>query len=129
MALTKVNIIGDKYYHRFVNPQTGEYYEVETTQEDYEQLGQPNPTNPVTNKEGFEWQFSGKRKKYDTATGDLEDDQYADYQTVFVKVKGKAEVQVEPENIVNGTLDNKIVTVDEKGKKVKESDLAEKIKP
>lgn len=85
--LTKVNIIGFKYVHFFANQQ-GAILEVETTKEDYEQLGQPNPTNPVP-PNGFTWISSAARMKYDTASGDLEDNQYAEEIVRHVKIPGK----------------------------------------
>ena len=124
MALTKVNIIGQKYYHRFFNKDTNEYFETETTQADYEQLGQSNPTNPTTAKPGFEWEFSGKRLKFDTTSGDIEDDQYAVVTQYMVKEKGKWETQVD-EDMFDGSkkeLKSEVIKKDETVTKIKESD-------
>lgn len=85
--LTKVNIIGFKYVHFFVNEE-GHLLEVETTKEDYEQLGTSTPVNPTPPK-GFTWVSSVTRMKYDTPSGDLEDNQYADEIVRHVKLPNK----------------------------------------
>lgn len=109
--LTKVNIIGDKYVHVFQNA-LGEIYEVETTKEDYDQLATPGHVDP-TPPEGFVWANSHSRKKYDTPSGDLEDNQYADYGLVHVKVAGKDVVQVESTKVINDELSTDVVLKDE----------------
>jgi hypothetical protein len=112
--LEKVNIIGDKYVHVFRsinNP--NQILEVETTQEDYEQLATPQHKDPVP-PDGFRWDGSIVRKKYDTPSGDLEDGQYAEYTLIQAKVEGKAEVAVEPDQLTPTLqLDSTVVLKDE----------------
>jgi len=65
---TDVQILGTAYYHRFVMGD-GSEQEIETTQEDYEQLGTDKAVNPIL--EGGTWNCSYATHKYDTPTGKL----------------------------------------------------------
>lgn len=89
--LTQVQIIGDAYYHRFIM-NDGSIKDVETTREDYEQLGTPAHKNP-TIKSGV-WESSFATKKFDTISGKLEDGQYAtDGVRFYSKPVGKDDIE------------------------------------
>jgi len=71
--MEKVNVTGEKYVHYF-KMNNDSIVEVETTEQDYLQLGQQNPVNP-TIANGV-WTHSMSRRKVDTVSGDLEKGQY-----------------------------------------------------
>lgn len=73
MAYTQIYIIGSKYFHIFND---GNPIEVETTQEDYDQLATPEHIDPIY--EGARWTGSYQRNKYDTSDGNLHTNEYAD---------------------------------------------------
>lgn len=74
MKLEKVLQKGYQYFHKF-KANNGSFFEVGTTQEDYQQLGSKNPNNP-TNPNGT-WNCSYECLKFDTPSGFLEDGKYA----------------------------------------------------
>jgi hypothetical protein len=82
--------------------------EIETTKEDYEQLSGPNPKNPEYNGD-LDWLHSLTRKKFNTASGDLEDGQYADYNLRMVKVAGYVENSLEADKVLAGDVDQAII--------------------
>lgn len=73
-ALQKINIIGDWYFHHF-RMGDGSSKDVETTQADYAQLSLPGAVIPSIN-DGI-WIGSDARRKFDSASGNLEKGQYA----------------------------------------------------
>ena len=73
IKLTKVNIVGEKYFHIFTMDDGNTEF-IETTEEDYKQLGMKNPNNPVI-KNG-KWLKSFSKRKLDTYSGDLKPNQY-----------------------------------------------------
>lgn len=105
--LQKVNIIGTKYVHVFHKEGTNEILERETTKEGYYITTVVDPMWPKA-PQGFKYVFSVTRKRFDTASGDLEDGQYAEYVTCFAKVAGKQPIQVEAEVIKAGIVDAEV---------------------
>lgn len=100
--LQKVNIIGVKYVHIFRN-EAG-ILEIECTKEEYDALGLPGAGAPDITPKGYEWVTSQGRNKYDTASGDLEDGQYADTNLCMVKVPGYNWLSVHSSEIIGGVL-------------------------
>ena len=68
ITFTHKEIIGDKYIHVF-KMDDDSINEVETSQEDYEQLATPEHIDPTI--EGGEWITSHSKRKLDTESGDL----------------------------------------------------------
>jgi len=66
--LKEIQVVGNAYYHRFLMEDES-IQEVETTQEDYEQLAGMNPNNPSI--DGGTWVSSYATNKYDTIDGKL----------------------------------------------------------
>jgi hypothetical protein len=103
ITLKKVNIIGEKFFHVFIDLE-GDEIEVETTEADYKQLGQKNPNNPT--KDGYSWKQSYSRLKFDTANGDLNESEYTVDKTnaVFLKKDGMV-LSPKLKDISDGKLD------------------------
>lgn len=74
--LEKVNVIGMKYVHCFIMD-NGTKIEIETTKEDYDQLGGVNPSIPTIS--GGTLHLSLGRRKVDTPSGNLSPGQYWDH--------------------------------------------------
>lgn len=93
MNLTKVTHIGYSYFHRFLMDD-GTWVEIETSEEDYRQLGSSDHTDPTI--KGGRWNHSCERLKFDTEDGRIRDNQYSDiegrYQ--YVKIPDKRECSV-----------------------------------
>lgn len=102
MNLNKVNCIGEAYYNVFKSSD-GSLFEVETTQEDYKQLGQLNPKNP-TNLKGT-WDQSYSILKFDTPDGRLRNGDYAEYAGYrIVKANDSYETALNATDMVGDTL-------------------------
>jgi hypothetical protein len=98
ITLKKLNIVGEIFFHVFKD-KDGKLIEVETTEEDYRQLGKKNPKNPT--KEGCTWHHSYSDYKYDSASGRMEDGTYADNGNGYrILVNGVHECALEKSVIV-----------------------------
>ena len=75
MILRKIDILKPAYIHVFERID-GSFFEIETTKADYEQLGQSRHKDP--SRLDGKWRHSYAFYKFDTASGKLEDGQYAD---------------------------------------------------
>lgn len=116
ISLKKVNIIGEMFFHIFQDDK-GNEIEIETTEADYRQLGQPNPINPT--REGCIWLGSKSEYKYDTPTRRIEECCYADNGNDYrIKVNG----------VIENCL-NKSEIVDNKISKTKVNELVAKVNP
>ena len=74
IQLTKREYLGEGYYH-FFEGKDGKEVTVECTQEEYEALALPNPTNPT--RKDCVWKFSaGGTIKVDTPSGFLGENEY-----------------------------------------------------
>lgn len=117
--LEQVNIIGDKYVHVFYSADN--LLEIECTKEEYEALGLPNAGQPTPPK-GYTWASSHIRKKFDTLSGDLEDGQYADYDSEqgvavdkkMVKLPGYLLYQCSKDKVIDGEVAPEIIASIEK---------------
>ena len=119
MELNKVNIVGDKFVHVYKND-IGEILEVECTENDYLSIKQ----NGVPTKKGYVWEHSVKRPKYDTPSGNIEDNQYALYGNTdkyFVKLPEKIEFEIEKDRIVSSQLD--VVEIQDKIEMVRDEQI------
>lgn len=85
--LTKRNIVGKWGFHVF--EKDGITVEVPCTEEEYNALALPNAGQPT--KENFVWKFSYRTDKFDTPTGFLSENEYAEYAdgTFMVKINGR----------------------------------------
>lgn len=102
ITLTKINVIGGKFFHVF-GMDDGGLKEIETTGQDYFQLGSGNPTLPSLN--GGKWDSSFSRHKYDTVNGDMLNKQFADNGGGGYLVKIDDEfLTVSKENITDGVI-------------------------
>lgn len=101
--LKKAEIIGMVYYDVFRKP-NGELQMVACSQKDYEDLAKKNakqPKHPI----GV-WEYSYANYRYNTLSGDLEDDMYADNGDMYaVKLKNAPQKEVPKEKIKNDVLD------------------------
>ena len=85
--MKKVNIIGEKAWNVFKDSQGNEIRE-ECTLEEYNSLKLPNPQNPT--KVGCTFVYACKNWKYDTASGELEDNCYLEKDgQILVKLSNK----------------------------------------
>ena len=75
IELTKLNIVGEWFYHTFEDSE-GNLIQEETTEEDYRQLATPEHIDPK--KDGYKWKYSYSDYKYDSPSGKMEDNTYAD---------------------------------------------------
>lgn len=83
-ALIPLEKVGDKYVHVFQDAQ-GNLFEVETTAEDYAQLGGPNPNLPTI--KGCTHHHSEKRDRLSSKSGNLEPGTYVINPTGMAEVK------------------------------------------
>jgi hypothetical protein len=98
MQLTKVNVLGEWFWHRWTDGT-----ETETTADEYHALASGGAPTPP---EGKTWQFSYAGPKYDTATGKLLDGQYADNVDNYAVVIDNFHTYVTKEKIVDDVLDD-----------------------
>ena len=99
IELTKINVIGERFFHVFEDSD-GNTVEEETTEDDYRQLGTDAPVNPV--KEGHVWKLSFSDHKYDTVSGRMEEGCYAENGEKYkVMVNGILECQLDKSEIVD----------------------------
>lgn len=105
IQLQKVQVIGRKYFHVF--DIDGNLIEVETTQEDYEQLGAQKPINPTIEK--GTWKHSYARYKLDTMDGDLGENQYCDNgNNYLLKNEGKM-FYAKLNEVVNDAIETQVL--------------------
>ncbi len=105
MKLTQVNIIGNVYRDCF-SLQDVRAEEV-TTKEKYESLVRPE-------KDGQVWSYSYTDHLYDSASGSLENGQFAqDGDSLIVKIAGHVQAGVTPKelDVQTGSIDNDIVKI------------------
>ena len=89
MILQKINIIGNKYVHKYAKKNVDgsispNLLEVECTKVEYESLS--TSTAPQLN--GYQWVASVERHKFDSSSGDLENGMYAQVVNNVIKVPG-----------------------------------------
>ncbi len=102
MQLTKVTVSFPHYFHIF-KMNDGSEVKVETTEQDYKQLGAENPQNPTM--DNGVWVSSYCGNKYGTPSGELEDGMYCDFgDSYLVKLPNKELAQVSKDKIVNNEL-------------------------
>jgi len=102
VTLTKLNIVGEFFYHTFKDS-NGIFIEEETTEADYKQLETPEHVDPK--KKGYVWMGSYSDYKYDSPSGKMEADTYADNGGCYrVLVDGMEKKDLEKSEII----DNKI---------------------
>lgn len=107
--LVKRNFLGYSYFHIFINDETGEETAVETTQAEYERLGQPDGAqfNPVL--EGHTWKCSlGGAVKVDSPTGLLKDREYTVVgENAFIALRDRAGggIRVSAHDVVNDSIE------------------------
>jgi len=99
-------IIGDKYVHIF-KMDDDSIKEVETTQEDYEQLATPEHVDPTI--EGGAWQSSGSRRKLDTPDGDLHDGEcFGEDGRCLAQYNGSI-ITLDEDELVDGAIEQSIL--------------------
>lgn len=106
IQLTKITPIGEKFFHIF-EMNDGSTQEVETTEENYRQLGISNPVNPTI--ENGIWKNSYARIKYSSTTGDIENNQYADNGDGYITKIGNYFIQTSKEEITEDKIQQSIV--------------------
>lgn len=106
ISLQKVNIVGEKFFHKF-EMEDSSIVEVETTEQDYRQLGQPNPTNPTI--KGGKWLHSFSRFKFDTPDGDLGDNQYHDNGGSYFMKRGDKFYTLDKTELISDKVDQKVL--------------------
>ena len=87
--------------------------EVETTEEDYVQLGKKNPTNPTL--KGGTWLHSYSCFKLDTPSGDLEDCQYCENGLNYMMKKGNEFFFLDKDELVDGQVDKVVLDTADRG--------------
>ncbi len=101
MKLTKVEHIGYWYFHRFIK--NGVEFDVETTKEDYLQLGKKNPVNPKS--DGAQWVCSFEAPKFSTSSGHIEEGTFCEIASengnILAKPVGKKASNLKREDFVD----------------------------
>lgn len=114
--LKEIKHIGFSYYHRFKQGD-GSLIDVETTKEDYEQLGGSNPQNPSL--PGAVWVNSGSKFKFDTVDGSIGDNEWADIGGKYKCVKLAGYPAVTIDNLeVSDINDPKVMDISIDTKKI-----------
>lgn len=98
ITLNLVNIVGKRYLHIFKMDDKS-IKTVETTREDYLQLGKVDPKNPTIEK-GV-WLKSIEVPKFDTKNGDLSEGDYADDVDRFIGKKDGYILFIEKNEVEN----------------------------
>lgn len=107
IQLQKVQVIGRKYFHVF--DVDGIVTEVETTQQDYEQLANANPVNPTIEKGN--WKHSYARYKHDTTDGNLGENQYCDNLDGYLLKNKGTFFYTKSNEIVDDKIDSQILDI------------------
>lgn len=106
ITLTKVNIVGEKFFHVF-EMEDGSIQQIETTKEDYKQLGTPEHIDPTI--ENGRWLRSYIRPKYNTVDGNIHEKEYVDDgQKLYLIVDGN-ELYAKREEVVDDKIETLIV--------------------
>jgi len=101
--LTEVVSVGNWYFHNY--KLGDEYFTQECAKEEYEALNRVDAVHP-TLPDGAIWVNSCSATKYNTASGFIENNQFAQSGSVkFVKLAGKMASPVENDKLVDGVLD------------------------
>lgn len=103
IKLSEAKPVGEWCYHTYkIN---NEYFVKECTEKEHSDLGLPNAKPPKL-PDGAVWVNSSKGTRFDTASGFIENNQYAVIGiSRVVKISGKAAIPVGSDKVVNGELD------------------------
>ena len=110
MNVTKVNIVADRYFHKFKLPNTS-IARIETNKTDYDALSSKETPLPVFSNATY--LSSANEICFDTTSGYLSDKEYATQASGFhwVKITGYEMWKVYPEDIHNDNLSNAAVKI------------------
>lgn len=108
MRLERKIPIGEKAFNVFADAE-GKERRIEISLDDYASLGLERAKQP--SMDGHEWRYAYKRLDFDTASGSLEDGQYADCGEHYaVKLEGAKEVAVAKSALSDGVLDDRLIS-------------------